>query len=56
MSRTWTDEECFKYGHILKKTDNRYASYEEFIQSAFDNGFISKKEYNKYKKNELWGK
>lgn len=54
MSKSWTDEECFKYGHILK--DKGIISYEEFLIEIYKNGHLSKKELEEYKQSPLWDK
>jgi len=54
MSRSWTDEECFKYGHILK--EKGVTTYEKFLIEMCKNGHLSKEELEEYKQSPLWNK
>ena len=54
MSRTWTDEECFKYGHILK--NKGIATFEKVLIELCQNGYLSQEELEQYKQNPLWDK
>ena len=50
--KTWTIEECFKYGHILK--DKGITSYEKFLIELNKNNFLSREELEEYKKHKMW--
>lgn len=52
--KTWTTEECFMYGHILKKRGQ--TSYEQFLIEMCENNYLSQEELEEYKQNKLWKK
>lgn len=52
--KTWTTEECFMYGHILKKRGQ--TSYEQFLIEMCENNYLSQEELEEYKQNKLWEK
>lgn len=54
MSRSWTTEECFKYGHILKKRG--MTPFEKLLIEMYENGYLPKEELEQYKQNPLWQK
>ena len=52
--KSWTTEECFKYGHILNKSG--ITPFEKILIEMNRNGFLSKEELEEYKQNPLWKK
>ena len=52
--KSWTDEECFKYGHILK--NKGITTYENFLIELHKNNYLSQKEIEEYKSHKLWQK
>ena len=52
--KSWTTEECFKYGHILKVRG--IAPFEKVLIEMNNNGYLSREELEEYKRNPLWKK
>ena len=52
--KSWTTEECFKYGHILK--EKGITPFEKILIEMNNNGYLSGKELEEYKRNPLWQK
>ena len=52
--KSWTIEECFKYGHILR--NKGISSFEKVLIEMNKNGHLSKEELEEYKQNPLWEK
>ena len=52
--KSWTIEECFKYGHILK--NKGITTYEKFLIELHEKNYLSQEELEEYKKHKLWQK